>query len=207
MEHSKEKDKKRINNKTLKKIIEKEVVPLIKKYIQNESEEITSYAKAISEGIIEILKMSEDQLTDELIRERLMDSLDDEFSGDMKTAERIIEDSLSENEIDKLISIFSEKVYESTESNLLTNIDEFIGYKDVLDEQGINTVEDFLGFTEYNPEGIQELLGIDDEDLDKLIDAAKMRLSEEELKELEETEIKEIGKDYKLGLRLKEEEE
>lgn len=89
----------------------------------------------------------------------------------------------------------------------LSSIDEFEPFEDVLSSQGIETAEDFIGLVGNNPEGIKELLEVDDEELKKLIESAKNSLSEEELKEIETAEIKEVGKDYKLGLRFKEDKE
>ncbi len=217
MEPSEENDKKSSNNKTLEKTIERNVVPLIEKYIQGESKKTTVYAKALSKGIIEIGPKSKEHLDPESIKERLLESLNDlEISSKhIKIVEEMIQ-SFSEEELDELISIWDEYIYSESESipeeehdttgKLLTDIDEFMAFEGVLEEQGMNTVEDFLGFVEYNPEGIEELLDIDNEELNKLIDAAKKRLSDEELKEIDDTEIKEIGKDYKLGLYVEEEE-
>jgi hypothetical protein len=91
------------------------------------------------------------------------------------------------------------------ETYLLGDIGEFIGFGTILDEHGINTVGDFLGLAIANPEGVKALLDIDDETLGQLIAAAKDKLTDEELKKLEETDIKKVGKDYKLGLLTREE--
>jgi hypothetical protein len=93
------------------------------------------------------------------------------------------------------------------ESEPLDKMEEFMAFGTILDEQGINTVGDFLGLAMVNPEGVKALLDIDGETLGQLIVAAKDKLSDEELKKLEETEIKKVGEDYKLGMLTREGEE
>ncbi len=90
------------------------------------------------------------------------------------------------------------------ESEPLNKIDEFMTFGAVLDEQGIDTVGDFLGLALANPEGIKSLLDIDDETLGRLIAAAKAKLTSEELEDIEGTDIKKVGEDYKLGLITRE---
>ena len=89
------------------------------------------------------------------------------------------------------------------EPNLLQDIDEFMSFGTVLDEQGIMTVKDFLGLVRTNPDGVKLLLEIDDDDMDRLILIARSKLSEEELREFEATDIKKIGEDYKLGMQFR----
>jgi len=88
-------------------------------------------------------------------------------------------------------------------SNLLQDIDEFMSFGTVLHEQGIMTARDFLGLVEPNLDGVTSLLDIDAGKMHRLILIARSKLSEEELREFEATDIKKIGEDYKLGMQFR----
>lgn len=208
MEQSEEDD---IDKTTVEEAIKREIIPTVKKYFQK-SEKVEIYAEEIKNCIIRVAQRSETLTTDQS-KEKIIGYLDDELeqsSEDIETTEEMIR-NISEEKFDKLIDMYVDSTRPTSEKTSaersLGEIEEFLVFEEALNIQGIYTIEDFLGLVSNNPDGIKDLLDINNEELKELIEAAKNELSEEELNQLEGTEIKQIGEDYKLGLRFKEEEE
>lgn len=91
-------------------------------------------------------------------------------------------------------------------TDLLENIEEFLGFISLLESHGIYTVEEFISIHKANPEGMLSLLEIDKDTLDRLVVKANNHLDQDEADALESTQIKEIGKDYKLGMLTRDDE-